>query len=37
MQHTKKKNNEKQNAETMYQQRNTNLPQMCTNTYKFNI
>ena len=37
MQHTKKKNNEKQNGENMYKQRNTNIPQMRIKTYKLNI
>ena len=37
MQHIEKKNTEKQNGENMYKQRNTNIPQMCTKTYKLKI
>ena len=37
MQHIKKKSNEKQNRGNMYKQRNTNIPQMRTKTYKLNI
>ena len=37
MQHIKRKNNEKQNGENMYKQRNTNIPQMRTKTYKLNM
>ena len=37
MQHIKKRNNEKQNGELEYKQRNTNIPQMCTKTYKLRI
>ena len=37
MQHIKINNNEKHNGENMYKQRNTNIPQMCTKTYKLKI
>ena len=37
MQHIKRKNKKKQNGENMYIQRNTNIPQMRTKTYKLNI
>ena len=37
LQHIKKKNNKKQNGENMYKQRNSNIPQMRTKSYKLNI